>query len=296
MIRPPRLAPGDRVAVVAASGPVPREGFAAGVKRLANRYELIFDDALFSAQGFLAGDDARRAAELDRALADPTIRAVWHARGGYGLTRILPALRLGPPRIVIGFSDVTALHGALACAGWSSVHGPVLTQLGNLLDDDVNFLVNLLEQPAPPPAWTELVRVAPGRATGRIVGGNLEVLTRLIGTPWLPPLDGAILALEEVGERPYRVDRALTHLAAAGLATRVAGVVVGDLVSCVANATESSATVEQVIAERLATWGVPVLRGAPFGHGTRNRAFPLGARVTLDADACRLDFLDGAVT
>jgi len=297
LIRPPRLRPGDAVAVVAPAGPVPRDGFAAGAARLGERYRLRFDDALFAQTGYLAGDDARRLAELSSALADPALRAVFCARGGYGIMRLLPSLPIdklaNDPKLVIGFSDVTALHAACARAGVASVHGPTLTHLGAIAPAFTDELVVLVESPAPPPPWTGLRAIAPGRATGRAVGGNLELVTRMLGTPWQVPLDGNVLFLEEVGERPYRVDRALTQLALAG-AAKLAAVVVGDLTRCIAT-DGIGPPAEEVVRERIARWGVPAVENAPFGHGERNRPFPLGGRVAVDAGAGSVTFLDGAV-
>jgi len=138
----------------------------------------------------------------------------------------------------------------------------------------------------------------PGRATGRLIGGNLEVFSRLLGTPLLPDLDGAVLFFEEVGERPYRIDRLLCHLELAGVFARVAAVIVGDLVEC-GEPTDSrvaSPTAEQVVAERLRRLDLPVAVGARIGHGTRNRALPYGALVELDARAGTLVALEGAVS
>lgn len=283
------------MAIVAPAGPVPRDAFERGVARLAGRYALAYDERIFERTGFFAGSDEARGAELQAALDAPEVRAVVCARGGYGIMRLLP--RLDPaglraaPKPVVGFSDVTALHAFCAWAGVVSVHGPVVTQLGALDEADAAALIALLEG-APPAPVTGLETVVPGVAEGRLLGGNLEVLTRLVGTPWQPPLDGAIWLLEDVGERPYRVDRQLTQLALAGL--RPAGVVLGDFVRCL-EPDGSPPTVEEVLVERLGRLGVPVVRGAPVGHGTRNRALPHGARVRLDATAGILELLDGAV-
>jgi muramoyltetrapeptide carboxypeptidase len=280
---------------------VPSKALALGAARLAARYELVYDEGLLATQGFLAGSDERRLAELDRALGDPTIRAIFCARGGYGTMRLLPRLDLGPlvrdPRPLIGFSDVTALHAALLCQEVLSIHGPVVTQLGKLGDEDVTALLQLLEDPAPPEPWHGLTPLSapPARpvATGPLVGGNLELITRLLGTPYLPSLDGAVLALEEIGERPYRLDRSLTQLELAGVWDRVAAVVVGDLIRC--DPVGDDPAPEAVLRERLERLPVPVLAQAPFGHGSRNRAFAHGAQVRVDARAGSLTFLEGAV-
>ncbi len=298
-LRPARLRPGDVVALVAPSGPVPRATFEAGAAQLQLRYHLRWHEALFARTGFLAGDDRRRAAELQAALADPSVRAIVCARGGYGLLRILPALDLAPlvadPRPIVGFSDITALHAACLRAGVATLHAPVVTQLGRLEGGDFDLFARL-ESEEPPPPFVGLTPIAPGQAEGRAVGGNLEVFTRLLGTPYLPDLDGAVLFLEEVSERPYRLDRALTHLALAGVFDRVAAVVVGELTRCNdPDEVEDRVLPAAVIAERLSGLGIPVVADAPFGHGDRNRAFPLGARVRVDAGRGEVTFLEGLV-
>jgi muramoyltetrapeptide carboxypeptidase len=299
MIKPPRLQPGDRVAIVAPAGPVPRERFLEGAKRLADRYALHYDERIFDKQGFLAGDDRARRDELSRAIADPSVRAIICARGGYGLLRILggldPAALARAPKIIVGFSDVTVLHAFAASAGVASIHGPVVTQLALLPEADAQALIDLLESPAPPPPLTGLTVLAPGVGEGPLLGGNLELVSRLCGTPHALALDGAVLLLEEVGERPYRIDRALTQLALSGALAKLRGVVVGELIGCEEKDGAAPSALE-VVAERLGSLGIPVLAGAPIGHGARNRAVPLGARVRLDAGAGTVEFLEAAVS
>ena len=298
MIRPPRLRPGSRVAVVAPAGPVPRDAFAAGAAILGARYTLVHDERIFARSGFLAGDDEARAGELAGALADPAVEAIFCARGGYGLMRILPrfdgAAFARAPKLIVGFSDVTALHAWAAGAGVTSLHAPVVTQLGRVPADDAAALFAACESPTPPPPLTGLRALKHGRAEGRLIGGNLELLSRLVGTPWMPPLDGALLFLEDVGERPYRIDRQLTQLRLSGALDRVAGVVLGDFIGCVEK-DGSAPDAATVLAERLAGHGIPVVAGAPIGHGERNRAIPHGGRARLDAAAGTLEFLDAAV-
>jgi muramoyltetrapeptide carboxypeptidase len=292
------VCPGDRVAVVAPAGPVPRDAFAAGSAILGARYQLVHSERIFEQHGFFAGDDAARRAELQAALDDPSVRAVICARGGYGMMRIAAGLDAAglraAPKPIVGFSDITVLHAWAARQGLVSVHGPVVIQVGKLPSLDVESLFALLESPEPPPQMTGLRALAPGAAEGPLIGGNLELMSRLVGTPLLPPLAGAVLLLEEVGERPYRIDRALTQLALAGALDQLAGVVIGDLVLC-EEKDGSPPNAEEVVLERLSHLGVPVVAGAPIGHGTRNRALPHGARVRLDAASGTLTFLEGAV-
>jgi muramoyltetrapeptide carboxypeptidase len=297
--RPPALRPGDRVAVVAPASPFEREPFEAGLRVLGNRYDAVWDDGVFARRRYLAGDDARRLEELARALEDPAVRAVFAARGGYGCLRLLPGLagRAGlaalPPKAVVGFSDLTALHLALQAAGWASVHGPVVTQLAGQPPEAVERLFGLLEDartPAPPLRGTP---VAGGVAEGPLVGGNLSLLTRLLGTPWLPPLDGAVLLLEEVGERPYRLDRMWTHLALAGVLRRVRGLALGAFTDCEERDADYGSA--DVVAELARETGLPCVAGLPVGHGPRNLAVPLGVAVRLDGAAGTLEALEPAV-
>lgn len=302
MIRPPRLRPGDVVRVVAPSGPVPRAGFLAGAEILGRRYTVRYDEPLFTADGYLAGSDERRLAELAIALADPDARAIVMARGGYGLMRLLPFIdpaklrAAGKP--IVGFSDGTALLAQAARAGLTAVHGPVVTQLANLPREDHAALFRLLEEPAPGVLLSDLEEIVPGRARGPLIGGNLEVFSRLLGTPYLPDVDGAILFLEDLGERPYRIDRLITHLDLAGVFGALAGVVVGDFSACLEPepTRASSPPVQDVLVDRLSRLAIPVVRGALVGHGTRNQSLPYGALCELDALRGTLTALEGAVS
>jgi muramoyltetrapeptide carboxypeptidase len=301
-ILPPRLHPGDRVRVVAPSGPVHRGRFECGVELLGGRYELVFDEReLYAREGFLAGSDDHRLGALNAAIRDPGCRAIFMARGGYGLTRILAGVDLGAlavdPKPIVGFSDITALHAFCAGAGIVSIHGPVVAQLGDLPPRDLESMIDLLEVPGPRTLLTGLEELVPGEATGRLIGGNLEVLSRLLGTPEMPDLDGAILFLEDVGEQPYRLDRLFTHFAAAGVFDCVGGVVIGDCVDCdeLEDGRPIPPTGREVIVERLAGLGIPVALGGAFGHGERNVSLPHGAPARLITASGELHAETGAV-
>src|SRR5262245_38730233 len=231
-LRPRPLMPGDRVAVVAPAGPLDRESLDAGLRILAGRYGVAWDPSLLSRARYLAGDDGRRGDELAAALADPSVDGVVAARGGYGsmriLSRVWPSVNGGPPisgsaKALVGFSDITALHAALQAARRVSIHGPVVTQLGTQPSNVVARLFQILEDGTGPPAPLAGTPVVGGIAEGPLLGGNLSIVTRLLGTPWLPNLTGAVLLLEDVGERPYRIDRMWTHLRLAGVLDRVVG-------------------------------------------------------------------------
>lgn len=293
--RPPRLRPGDTVAVCAPAGPVTEDRMRAGLARLRERYRVVVDPHLYARRGYLAGDDRARASALNCYLRDPEVRAIFIARGGYGLHRILDrfdaAALARDPVPIVGFSDVTALLSwALRRAGVASIHGPVVTQLGHLEDDEVAWLFRLLEDPSAPgelpwelsPVGAELTE--PRR--GPLVGGNLCLAAHLAGTPYAVDARGAILLLEEVGERPYRLDRYLTHLRLAGATAGAQGAIVGDLRGCeepedAPGAAEVPAAMT-VVGERLRAFSLPGLRGAPVGHGARNAALPIGVECVLE--------------
>jgi len=277
------------VAVVAPAGPPDPDTYRGGLAILAARYTLVHAHEPARARSgstlpYLADTDERRAEQLNAALRDPEVEAIFCARGGYGAMRILDLLdgqalvRRRPP--LVGFSDVTVLHAWAARLGVPTVHGPVVTQLPRLPDGEVRSLFALLEGTALP-RLDGLRCVAPGQAEGPLWGGNLTLLSHLCGTRHLPDLTGRILLLEEIGEAPYRLDRMLTQLRLSGALARVAGVVVGDLLDC--DAPEVSA--ERVVRDRLSDLGVPFVCGAPVGHGSHNIALPLGEIARLDATA-----------
>ena len=287
------MRPGDRVAIVAPAGPFEREAFESGLAALQPRYRVEFQAGLFQRYRYLAGDDSRRLDELRGALRDPQIKAVFCARGGYGAMRLLPHLEaLRSPKPLVGFSDITALHLWLQQQGVVSLHGPVVTQLGRQSEALRQRLFALLESSAPASPLSGTDTYVRGKVEGPLIGGNLSVLSRLLATPYLPPLEGAVLLLEDVGERPYRLDRMWTHLALAGVFRNVRGIVLGSFSGCdEPDADYTSAEVLRGLAEQT---GLPCAAGFPIGHGELNEAVPLGVQVRLDADARRLEFLEAA--
>ena len=294
---PPALRPGDRVAVIAPASGFEREAFEAGLACIGARYRAEHGGGVFERRRYLAGSDSRRLDELLAALSDPGIRAVFCVRGGYGATRLLT--RLGaqapasPSKPLIGFSDITALHLWLQTHGRVSIHGPVLTQLGRLAAETAQRLFALLESPQPAAALTGTASYVGGVAEGPLIGGNLSVFTRMLGTPFMPSLEGAILLLEDQGERPYRLDRMWTHLALAGVFARVRGIALGSFTACEEPGGGYSSS--DVLRELAQESGLACAAGFPVGHGEVNEPLPLGVRVRLDADRATLAFLEPAV-
>lgn len=283
------MAPGARIAVISPSGPSPIEHVLRGVERLATRYDVRVDPRATQRAGYLAGSDEDRARSLLAALEDPAVRAIVCARGGYGATRlieqfgsqILRALERDPKPIV-GFSDITALHVLWARAGVRSVHAPMVARLGveGALDDALfERWCAVLEGSAHALA-TDGPRGQ--RVEGLSAGGNLAVLAAMVGTDFTPQFRDRIVFLEDVGERPYRVDRMLTQLRAARCFDGARGVVLGEFTDCEPG--PDGHTVQAVLHERLGGLGFEVWTGAPFGHGDRCEPFALGAMATIERD------------
>ncbi len=295
-IAPPALQPGATVAIVAPSSPFKHEPFRTSVALLRKRYDVRMRDDVYATRGYLAGTDERRIEELHAALSDPSVHAIIAARGGDGATRLLDRLDTASlrqhPKPIVGYSDITALHSVWGLAGVRSIHACNTMELHKLPIGCYERWIAALEG-ATPDALTGLRAIRGGRARGPLIGGNLALLAALVGTPYAPPIDGAVLFMEDVNEQPYRVDRMLNTLRLAGWFERVAAVVCGAFTE--SEVGEDGVTVEQVLDEALARPGIPAVRGVPAGHVADNFELPLGAPVELDADAGTLRFLEPAV-
>ncbi len=299
----PLLAPGARVAIVAPAGQFSAERLAAGCEQLrAWDLEPVEAPNLCARDLYCAGTASQRLADLDWALSDPQIDGVWAARGGFGCAHLLP--ELNPERWIakplLGFSDLTALLNPLHQARWLQrggqlVHAPVVQTLaaGPAEGSSVPVLVDAESRSV---LWSLLRGSAPalaGRWVGGprpehsapVVGGNLAVLASLCGTPWQLQARGAIVLLEEIAEAPYRIDRMITQLLQAGALEGAVAIGVGDLLgseACDASGRLYSGL--ELLVERLAPTGLPVVAELPFGHGPRNFAWPLGAQARLTPD------------
>jgi muramoyltetrapeptide carboxypeptidase len=292
VIVPPALRPGDRVRVIAPSGPFDRTLVLRGLGWLTERYEVSFGDSLFERDGYLAGPDTRRLSELNAALRDPDARAVVATRGGYGLTRIAQAADTGAlrehPKWLVGFSDVTALHVEAQRAGVASLHAHNVAGLGRGDAHARARWQEALEHPDAPRHFRGLTVLRTGRADGLVVGGNLTVLftCAAAGRLWFPP--GSILLLEDVGEAPYRVDRMLTALTASGALDGLAAVILGSFTE--APPGRYGVPMEHVLRERLEPLAIPIVADFPAGHGAQNEPVHLGLRARVDANAGTVDF------
>ena len=284
VIYPQAPLPGDRVRVVAPSGPFDRALCLRGIAWLGERYRVAFDWSMFERTGYLAGPDARRLDELDAALADPETKVVVAARGGYGLTRILGRAKLSSlldsPKWMVGLSDVTALHVECARLGIASLHAHNCAGLGRGDARARAAWRQALENPTATRVFDGLATWHGGSALGPLFGGNLTVLFTCAAAGRLKVPDGAVLVLEDVNESAYRLDRMLTALLSAGALDRVSAVVVGDLTDC--PSAPYGVPPEETVRSRLLELRVPVLAGLHFGHGRENVPLVLGAPARVE--------------
>ncbi|MEV5891174.1 S66 peptidase family protein [Nonomuraea fuscirosea] len=284
---------GDTVAIVAPSGPPNAVLLRRGVRRLEELgLKVVAGAHVLDRQGldYLAGDDADRAADLQSAWCDPAVTGVFCCRGGYGAGRLLDlldwdAMRAAGPKVLLGSSDITALHNAFAIElGVATLHGP-MAACDVIAGDEAGpepltweSMGQALFGPAP------LVRgdrvLSPGRAEGVLRGGNLSLLASMCGTRWQPSFADGIAFLEDVGEEPYRIDRMLTQLLQAGVFDGVRGIALGSWVGC--------GDPYPVLEDRLASLGVPVVAGLPVGHGSPQMSVWLNALGVIDTESCSL--------
>lgn len=288
--RPSRLRPGSRIRFVAPAARVDPERVRLGRASLeAIGFRVTAGRHLYAGTAYLAGADRERAEDLEDALTDPEVDGVFLARGGWGTMRALPwvnreRVAASPSKVVLGYSDITALHAFLNQAGWVTFHGPVAEMDWREPNgqDALKLLAGARGRLGDGP-MERLCEGADGsgEVTAPLYGGNLAVLSALVGTPFFPPLDGALLYLEEVDEAPYRIDRMLTQLRLAGVLARVRAVIFGEATRCTASPDREGYTAKDVViahcrqAERTLWWGIAA------GHGARKVTLPLGWPVTV---------------
>ncbi len=312
---PRRLAAGDTVGIVAPASAtfqtvdvaIAQESLEAlGLKVKVGRHVL-------SRHGYLAGDDKDRASDINGFFDEDSVRAVLPIRGGWGSSRVLPHLNYDRirrnPKVVVGFSDITALHLAIqAKTGLVTFHGPngmgrwdawsleyfkrVLFNGEAVTMENVKSLSdrNTLTQ-----TENRVQTITPGTVRGRLIGGNLTVLTAIMGSPYVPSFDGAILFLEDVGEDLYRIDRMFTQLKLAGVLDRIRGLVFGTCAECGPGEGFGSLTLEEILADHVKPLRVPSWFGAMIGHQTPQWTLPVGAEVEIDAGTGTIRMLAPAV-
>jgi len=311
-IRPPALRRGDSVAICAPASPVERDRLRRGVQVLSRRYRVHVSEGVLAADGYLAGDDDRRADEFNQLLADPDVRAIFPAAGGYGITRILDRLDAGllrnDPKIIVGFSEATALLcWAYTAAGVRGIHGPMAADLAERSPAQQAHLMDMLEgkeqrrvircqrEPGDSEQHPGTTDQAPASAMqGRLMGGNLTLLSVLIGTPYQIALLDALMFIEDIGKPPSVIDRLLTHMQVAGALEGARAALLGELSDC-EDEGQPGPSARAVVIERMQTFGIPMLSGLPAGHGADNLALPFGAAAAIDFNKRELTLLEPAV-
>lgn len=314
LVKPPRIRPGDTIGLMIPSSAnwdpmeidVLLEALAVlGLKGKLGRH-------VFDRHGYLAGRDADRAADLNAMFRDPEVKAIHCIRGGWGAARLLPLIDFESiarhPKALIGYSDITALLLALhARTGLVTFHGPNGASEWNttnvewlkriVWEGELGTFANpRVADEAIVPTRDRIRTITPGTAKGRLLGGNLTVLTALLGSSYLPDFSDAILFLEDVDEAPYRIDRMFTQLRLAGILGRLRGVVWGTCTDCDPGEGFGSLTIPDVLTEYLKPLGIPAYYGAMFGHVSRQFTLPVGVEVELDASAGTLRMLETAVS
>jgi len=302
-IKPPALKSGDTVGVVAPGAAVDREFLERGVNELVRQgYRVKVSPRALARDRILAGSDQERASELMRFFADPEIRAIFAARGGYGAGRLLPLLDFdtlrSTPKIFVGFSDQTFLLNAMVTlSGMVCFHGPMVAKdlAGGITPRSMSHLRRLLagEMETFELHGTEVIH--PGTAQGELIGGCLSIVVAMLGTPYAPDFAGKILLLEDTGEKAYRIDRMLVQLKHSGALDQLAGVVFGGMRSP-ADAESEQRLIRQFAAEQTAGLGIPVLWGVEVGHGTENFTVPIGGRARIDTHTRRLGSIERTVS
>lgn len=312
IIKPQRLIKGDTVSVIAPSSGIEPEGFEKALQNLADLgFKTKVGKSARARNGFLAGNDKERLADLHEAFADKEVKAIWCVRGGYGASRILPDLDFKliakNPKILIGYSDITALHTAIhQRTGLVIFHGPVASS--TFSDYAKNHVVNVLMNPSAP----YKIEVSPdnaakesnlfktetitkGTCRGRLIGGNLSLLSALAGTPFgLRDVKGKILFMEDVGEQPYRVDRMLTQLKQSIDLRSLAGIALGVFEDCNPKDPNSQSLID-VCRDQFANLNIPVVYGLSFGHIRDQFTLPVGIEAELDAEKATMTFLETGV-
>jgi muramoyltetrapeptide carboxypeptidase len=294
------LKPGALIGVIAPASSVQSSALQAGIAALrAEGFEVELGASVYEQKGYLAGTADKRAADLDSFFRRDDIDAIFCARGGFGSIQTLAYLSQAlknHPKIFVGYSDITVLLNWLyQFCGMITFHAPMVAEdiARGLTEEGKRFLWGVLS--GKQNGWSlrldETLR--PGKAEAQMMGGCLSMLVTTLGTPYEIDTRGKLLFMEEVGERPYRVERMLTHLKMAGKLDRVAGVVFGDFTRC---EDEGSRDVKEIISELFHDARYPVVMGMRAGHGQENLALPFGATMRLDGDQATLALLESPVT
>jgi muramoyltetrapeptide carboxypeptidase len=291
-----RLQPNQTVGIIAPASPFNQSEISEGVKLLESfPLKIRQGEHIFDHMNYLAGSDNDRVSDLHRMFSDPEIKAIFCARGGYGSARLLNDIDFDliqkNPKIIVGFSDLTALLLALFNkSGLITIHGPTLSDLPkNKNWPNLSKLITTSHRPHI--FFKQGKKINKGNAEGILLGGNLSTLCSLMDTPFLPSFEGVILFLEEKGESPYKIDRMLTQLLLSGRLDRLSALIIGQIEDC-----GEMEIINSMLKERLGRLTIPVVTGLPVGHGNENISLPLGLPAVLDTERMLLTIEEAAVS
>lgn len=297
LLKPPRLRPGDRIGIISPAGPVDRAELKTGLEILeSSGFGVRVAPHVYDRSDYLAGGDEARLEDLHSMFQAQEIRAIFCARGGYGSLRLLDKIDydlIGEnPKIIVGYSDISALLMAIHVrTGLITYHGPMVRELGAKDQGNWDALFQLLSSGLPLQLGLKgAASLIPGKATGPLVGGNLSLVCHLLGTPYMPSLEGCILFLEEKGEPVYRVDRMLTHLRLTGQPDRLSGLIAGRFEKC-----GRMSVIDGLLMDMFSDLDIPIATGLPIGHGPKNLALPIGLRAELDTELMTLSTMEACV-
>lgn len=305
-IKPPALKEESIIAVVSPASAEKSERFDSAKKRLEKLGFLVKEGGHARLKNkYFAGTDEERAADFNAALKDESVSAIFAARGGYGCSRLLSRLDYDSakrnPKIILGGSDLTVLLWAIhQRTGLYTFFGPMALEIGRGLEGFSARVLwkilseNIIGEFTFPPEHHPY-SLKPGTARGRLIGGCLSLVVSLLGTEYFGDVSGRLLFLEEIGEKPFRIDRMLTHLRNAGVFNKISGLMLGDFHQCWEGDDGESLQLREIIEQVLEDVNIPVMAGLPFGHGKLKMTLPLGIKAEMDADEGRLIFLEGAV-
>lgn len=302
IIVPAALKKGDKIGIIAPAGPLrdTKQADEFEKKLMELGFVPVMGENVKSRNGFFTASDEKRKQELEKFFADTEIKAIIGIKGGWGCARLLPILDYelikANPKILMGFSDITSLlNGITLKTGLITYHGPVGT--ATWYDYSLNFIKSVLmkgEKTIFKPT-TDYKTLTKGTAEGVLFGGNLSVLSGLVGTEYFPDPTGKILFLEDVEEEPFRIDRMLTHMKLAGVFSKLNGIIIGKYRDCIAEELDFSFTVEEVFDDHFSNFHIPVYRGANIGHIRDKYTVPIGTNAKMDADNCMFELTEAAV-
>lgn len=313
IVKPKRLKPGDTIGLVAPASPITEEQLEKTIKNIEELgFKLEYNrKRVLARNGYLAGKDIVRADEINRMFDNKRIDGIWCVRGGYGVTRMLDMLNYKVikknPKVLVGYSDVTALHQAIfKKTGLVCFHGPV--GASDFTSYTKKHVIDVISNPSS----TYKIEAAEeneamenqiynsyvindGIAEGRLIGGNLTLASSLVGTPYDISYKNKLVFLEDIGEKPYRIDRMITQMILAGKFNHVKGIILGVFLNCEAKKGDDSLTLAEMLRDRFKNFNIPIVYGMSFGHISNQFTLPLGIKAKLNTANKTITLLESAV-